>query len=230
VRKIGKLELKSDYVIKGKRLEGVRKIGLPIEISKKFIAMDIDELFLIDTVASLYDRNINSDIIRDITENIFVPVCAGGGIRSVEDSDKLFLAGADKVSGSSLFNNNITIAEEIVKVYGSQAMVAQLEVRFINNQINLFYEWGREPISMSLMEYIEMIKRVNVGELHIISIENDGMLIGPDYRIVEWGLKNFNVPIVYSGGIKNMDDIDKLESYYPELSGVAFASMVYYDT
>ncbi|MDC1375995.1 HisA/HisF-related TIM barrel protein [bacterium] len=229
MRKIGKLELKSDYVIKGKRMEGVRKIGSPIEIAKKFIDLNIDELFLIDTVASLYDRSISSEIIKDITENIFVPVCAGGGIRSEKDAQALFLSGADKVSGSTLFCQNSKVAEKIVNIYGSQAMVAQLEARIINKEINLFCEWGREPIQFLVNDYVKKLKNIGIGEIHIISIEDDGILNGVNNQIIEWCLENFNVPVVYSGGIKSIEDIKILEKEYPELSGVAFASMVYYE-
>ncbi len=229
MRRIGKLELKSDYVIKGKRMEGVRKIGSPIDIAKRFIDLDIDELFLIDTVASLYDRSISPEIIRDITENIFVPVCAGGGIRSDKDAKALFLSGADKVSGSTLFYQNLHVAKKIINTYGSQAMVAQLEARIIDKKIHLFCEWGREPIKTNVEYYVNQLIDIGIGEVHIISIEDDGILKGVNNQIIEWGLKNFNVPVVYSGGIKNIENVKFLENDYPELSGVAFASMVYYD-
>ncbi|MDA9114089.1 HisA/HisF-related TIM barrel protein [Alphaproteobacteria bacterium] len=229
MRKIGKLELKSDYVIKGKRMEGVRKIGSPIEIAKKFIDLDIDELFFIDTVASLYDRSVSPEIIKNITENIFVPVCAGGGIRSEKDANSLFLSGADKVSGSTLFYNNLNVAKKIIDTYGSQAMVAQLEARIINRKINLFCEWGREPIQIDVEDYVKNLIKIGIGEVHIISIEDDGIFNGPNNQIIEWCLENFKVPVVYSGGIKSFDEMKLIEKEYPELSGVAFASMVYYN-
>ena len=229
MRKIGKLELKSDYVIKGKRMEGVRKIGSPIEIAKKFIDLDIDELFFIDTVASLYDRSISPEIIKNITENIFVPVCAGGGIRSEKDANSLFLSGADKVSGSTLFYHNLNVAKKIIDTYGSQAMVAQLEARIINRKINLFCEWGREAIQIDVEDYVKNLINIGIGEVHIISIEDDGIFNGPNNQIIEWCLENFKVPVVYSGGITSFDEMKLIEKEYPELSGVAFASMVYYN-
>ena len=93
----------------------------------------------------------------------------------------------------------------------------------------MFCEWGREPIQIAVQDYIKSLIDIGIGEVHIISIEDDGILSGPNNQIIEWFLENFNVPVVYSGGIKNLYDVKLLENLYPELSGVAFASMVYYD-
>ena len=162
----------------------------------------------------MYERSISPEIIKDITENIFVPVCAGGGIRSEKDAKSLFLSGADKLSGGTLFYQNSNVADKIINTYGSQAMVAQLEARIINKKINLFCEWGREPIQIAVQDYIKSLIDIGIGEVHIISIEDDGILSGPNNQIIGGVLENFNVPVVYSGGIKNLYDVKLLENLY----------------
>ena len=85
MRTIARLDIKNDYVIKGINFEGLRKIGKPVDLSAKYYEQGVDELFLLDSVATLYSRNNLFDVIKKITEKIFIPVCVGGGIRSLTD-------------------------------------------------------------------------------------------------------------------------------------------------
>lgn len=96
-RIIGKLDVKSGYVIKGIEFEGVKKIGDPIEMAKKYYRDQIDEIIYLDCVASLYNRNHITELLPRISEEVFIPITAGGGIRSFKDAKILFDNGADKI-------------------------------------------------------------------------------------------------------------------------------------
>ena len=98
MRVIAKLDIKNEFVIKGIQFDGQRKIGDPKELCKKYYEDDADELILYDSVASLYGRNNLFSLIEKITEDIFIPVCVGGGIRTLDDIKKALNAGADKVA------------------------------------------------------------------------------------------------------------------------------------
>ena len=97
VRLIAKLEIKGENVIKGMRMEGLRKVGKPEELVFKYFNEGIDEIVLVDTVASLYGRNYLIDLVSNTSSKIFIPLTVGGGVRSVNDMEKLLTAGADKV-------------------------------------------------------------------------------------------------------------------------------------
>ena len=100
-RLISRIDIKGDDVIKSINLEGLKKVGKPNELSKKYYEDGIDEILMIDTVATLYGRNNLQEIIRKATESIFVPITVGGGIRSLEDAEKMFKSGADKIAINS---------------------------------------------------------------------------------------------------------------------------------
>ena len=96
-RIIAKIDIKSGYVIKGIEFEGVRKVGKPIEFAVDYYKKNIDEIIYLDCVASLYNRNHIVDLLPEVAKNIFIPLTAGGGIRSVKDAKILFDHGADKI-------------------------------------------------------------------------------------------------------------------------------------
>ena len=106
MRIISRLDIKNEYVIKGINLEGLRKIGSPIEISKKYYDDGIDEIIYIDSVASLYRRNSLLSLISKLSENVFVPLTVGGGIRSLLDIENALKSGADKVAINSYATEN----------------------------------------------------------------------------------------------------------------------------
>ena len=128
-RIIGKLDVKSGYVIKGIEFEGVRKIGDPIEMAKKYYKDQIDEIIYLDCVASLYNRNHITELLPRISEEVFIPITAGGGIRSFKDAKILFDNGADKILINTGAVKNPKIVKEISDYYGNQAVVLQLDCK-----------------------------------------------------------------------------------------------------
>ena len=98
VRIIARLDIKNNFLIKGIHLEGLRKIGNPNEYAKKYFESGIDEIIYMDAVASLYERNSLNEIIKETSKNIFIPITVGGGIRSIDDANKILRSGADKIA------------------------------------------------------------------------------------------------------------------------------------
>ena len=129
MRTIARLDIKNDFVIKGINFEGLRKIGKPVELSAKYYAEGVDELLLMDSVATLYSRENLFDIIKKITENIFIPVCVGGGIRSLKDIELALNSGADKVAINSAIVKDISLLELARKIFGASNLVVSIEVK-----------------------------------------------------------------------------------------------------
>ena len=129
VRLIARLDIKSPNLIKGINLEGVRVVGDPQSFATSYYQNGVDEIIYMDAVASLYGRNNLSEVVSRTSENIFVPLTVGGGIRSLEDVDKLMASGADKVSLNSAAIKNPKLISQISTKYGSQAVVLSIEAR-----------------------------------------------------------------------------------------------------
>ncbi len=145
MRIIPRIEIKNNFVIKGINLEGLRKIGDPNILGKKYYLDGADELLFMDVVASLYGRNNIFEIIKKITKDIFIPITVGGGIRNIEDIQKALNSGADKVFINSAAVKNPNFIKEAVSVFGSSTIVVSIETR--KNRKNfweIFIHNGRE--------------------------------------------------------------------------------------
>ena len=129
MRIISRLDIKGPNLIKGIQLEGLRVIGDPNYYAKKYFDEGADELLLIDCVASLYGRNNLFDIIKKASNEIFIPITVGGGIRSIDDAEKLFLSGADKIAINSKAIVNPEIINDLAKYFGSQAVVSSIQAK-----------------------------------------------------------------------------------------------------
>ena len=123
-RIIAKLDVKPPYVVKPIHFEGLKKIGLPIEIANKYYEQGADELFYIDIVASLYRRNIILDAIEGVANKLYIPYAAGGGIRNIEDITKLIHAGSDKVILNTFaLQEGPSLIDSAAKIFGNQAVI-----------------------------------------------------------------------------------------------------------
>ena len=140
-----KLEIKNQFLIKGMQFEGLARIGDPIEFAKKYFSNGADQIFIQDIVASLYSRNNLFDVVKEISQNIFIPITVGGGIRNIDDIKMLLKCGADRISINTKVISDINFIKEINKIFGNQFLTISIEVRKINNQLSILYDksWAR---------------------------------------------------------------------------------------
>ena len=145
MRVISRIDIKNNYVIKGINLEGLRKIGKPLEIATKYYTYGVDEIILVDAVASLYKRNNLFDVVKEATKNIFVPLTLGGGLRSLKDIENALKSGADKVALNSYVTENPNFIKEAVKNFGSSTITIYIEAKKIDNKKwEIYKHYGRE--------------------------------------------------------------------------------------
>ena len=126
MRTIARIDIKNQDVIKGINLEGLRKIGNPENIVKEYYLNGIDEILIIDSVASLYGRNNLFDLIKNITKEIFVPITLGGGIRSLKDIENALNSGADKVAINSKALEDPNFLSEAVSNFGESTIIVNI--------------------------------------------------------------------------------------------------------
>ena len=129
MRIISRLDIKNEFVIKGINLEGLRKIGDPIKIARQYYLDGIDEIILIDSVASLYGRNNLFDVVKKTTENIFIPITLGGGIKNLNDIDKALNSGADKIAINSAAIENPSFIRDAVNNFGASSVSIYIEAK-----------------------------------------------------------------------------------------------------
>ncbi len=227
IRIIPKLEIKNQFLIKGMQFEGLAKIGDPIEFAKKYFSNGADQIFIQDIVASLYSRNNLFDVVKEISQNIFIPITVGGGIRSIDDIKMLLKCGADRVSINTKVISDINFIKEINKIFGNQFLTISIEVRKIDNQFFCMTNHGRDKSNYKIDKWLNIVNELGVGEVMITSIGSDGSCNGYDKELVKEIQKyNFNFPLVYGGGINSMENVHELLSQY-NFSGINIAAALH---
>lgn len=184
-RLIARLDIKGANLIKGVHLEGLRVIGAPNEHARRYYEQGVDELIYMDCVASLYGRNHLSDIVRSATENIFVPMTVGGGIRSVDDATQILRAGADKVAVNTEAVANPQLITEIACRFGSQCMVLSIEAKQVGpERWEVYTDNGRERTGLDVIEWVKRGVAMGAGEVLLTSVDREGTRRGFDIALV----------------------------------------------
>jgi cyclase len=226
-RLIAKIEVKNGYVVKGLMMEGVQRVGDPIAFARRYYREGADELILHDTVASLYQRVELPSIISSILEDTFLPICAGGGIRSVDDAELLFRAGADKVFVNTGAIRDPSLLKNLATRFGSQSIVSQIDVKFYRDQYAVFANSGRDLSSYTLLDWLSVVQDQGVGEVLLTSIDKDGLSRGVDPVLVELARSHCEVPLIYSGGVSSSSDI--MDIFNQNCDGCAVASAFHFE-
>jgi len=227
-RLIARLDIKNGVVIKGINLEGQRRIGDPIDLARKYYAQAVDEILLMDSVASLYGRSNLFNMISHACKAVFVPITMGGGIRTLHDIENALSAGADKVSVNSALLKNPGLVNKIVSVYGSQCLVASIEAKRSGAGWEAYVCNGREPTGRDVIDWAKELEQRGAGELLVTSVDKEGTQRGFDidlYSAVEAAVR---MPVVASGGAGKLEHLEQLAAR-TNLQGVAIASLLHYD-
>ena len=206
MRNIIRLDIKNNFVVKGRQFEGYRKIGAIEEFIKRASDVKRVELFLYDVVATLFDRNSITENLDRLLKSNFVPVTVGGGINSIEKAESSFRYGVDRIAINSIAFQDMTVIKHIVKYFGSQAAISHIEAKKIDNNWCAMHSSGREVGSKNLIDHINRMQDENVGEIILSSIDDDGMLNDFSWELLEHLDNNiFEVPVIISGGIREFD-------------------------
>lgn len=228
-RLIARLDVKNEFVIKGIHLEGLRKVGDPIELAKKYYHEGIDEVIFMDAVASLYGRNNLFHIIERACKEVFVPITIGGGIRSINDIDLALKSGADKIALNTQAIKTPKIITEASRIYGSQCIVGSIEAKRKGNSWEAYIDNGREETGIDAIEWACKLEQLGVGELMITSIDMEGTKRGFEIPLVEKIAAKVSIPVIASGGAGKPAHVTKLANE-SNVSGIAVAAILHYNT
>ena len=167
------------------------------------ISFSIDELIILD--ASRNNKSIDhfAMMVSRVAHNVFIPVSAGGGVRKIEDAETLFNHGADKIVVNSILVTQPELVKALVNKYGSQSIVASIDYKKIDNEHVVFIADGSLAITPSLIDYIGYVESLNVGEIMLNSIDQDGTGFGYDVETYRAVSNRINVPLIILGGAGN---------------------------
>lgn len=230
VRIIPRLDVKGTNVVKGIQLEGLRVIGKPAELAKKYCDQGADEILYIDIVASLYERNNLIDVIEKTTSSgIFIPITIGGGIRTLEDIKKILRAGADKVAINTAATRKPGFITEAAEMFGSQCIVGAIEAKYKGDgKWEVYIDNGRECTGLDVIEWAKRLVELGAGELLITSVDRDGTKEGYDIDLIKRIAADATVPVVACGGAGSENDVLQCLKE-TKCDGISFASVLHYN-
>jgi len=227
IRVIARLDINNEYVIKGKYLEGLRKVGKPDQLANKYYHEGIDEIIFLDAVASLYDRNSLTNIIRQACLKIFVPITVGGGIRTLDDIQNALNAGADKVAINSQAVRDINFIREAVEAFGSQAIVGSVVGIRHRNRWEAFMDNAKHRTQHNAIEWANVLEENGVGEIVVNSIDRDGIEKGFEVDLIRQISENVNIPVIAASGAGDAKHIVKV-CKNTQCDAVAVGSILHY--
>jgi cyclase len=186
------------------RLQNVGDINW-LEKNYKFqnIATALDELIVID--ASKKNKSIEkfAEVVSKLVNDVFIPICAGGGIKSLKDAELLFNSGADKIIVNSIIYTDPDLVRNLIKIYGSQSIVASIDYKINGNTNEVYIYNGTHKINLELSEYLKYIETLDIGEIYLNSIDKDGTGFGYDFTTINTVCKNLKKPLIIAGGAGN---------------------------
>ena len=204
------LDVKDGRVVKGVNFEGLRDMADPVDMARFYNDSGADELVFYDITASAEGRKLFTDILRRVAAEIFIPLTVGGGIRSVEDFDRVLKCGADKVSVNSGAIADPSIIAKAAKKYGDQCVVLSMDVKRVDGQFRLFAKGGREDTGIDALDWAVRGVNDGAGEIVLNSIDTDGVKQGFDLEMLDALAERVKVPIIASGGAGNREHFAEL--------------------
>ena len=204
------LDIKDGRVVKGINFVNIRDAGDPVAQAKIYDEEGADELVFLDISATAFGHETVVHIVRDVANQIHIPLTVGGGIRTVEDMRKILLAGADKISINSAAVQNPEVIRQGAAMFGSQCIVLAVDARKVSNTDQTIAKWevfingGRKSTGIDVLEWIEKAVDLGAGEILLTSMDRDGTLSGYDLELNTSISKLVNVPLIASGGAGTM--------------------------
>ncbi|MEK9662968.1 MAG: imidazole glycerol phosphate synthase cyclase subunit, partial [Alphaproteobacteria bacterium] len=230
VRLIPRLDIKAPNLVKGIHLEGLRPLGDPAQFARFYYESGADELLYMDAVATLYERNSLLDIVSRTSSEIFIPLCVGGGIRSVADIQAVLRAGADKVSLNTAAIRNPDFVRDAAERFGASTIVISLEtIRQPDGSHVCFTDCGRERTDKEAVSWARQVESLGAGEIHLTSVDREGTGRGYDLDLVRSVAEAVSIPVVACGGAGTVEHV--VEALRDgRADAVAAASLFHYHT
>ncbi|MEO3804026.1 imidazole glycerol phosphate synthase subunit HisF [Nonomuraea mesophila] len=209
VRVIPCLDVDAGRVVKGVNFENLRDAGDPVELARRYDEEGADELTFLDITASSGERETMLDVVRRTAEQVFIPLTVGGGVRTVDDVNRLLRAGADKVSLNTAAIARPELLTEASRRFGAQCVVLSVDARRAPGTPSGFEvttHGGRRGTGIDAVEWAARGEELGVGEILLNSMDGDGTLDGYDLEMLRAVRAVVRVPVIASGGAGRLED------------------------
>ena len=201
------LDVKNGRVVKGINFVDLKDAGDPVEQAKIYSDGGADEICFLDITASNENRSTIYEVVKKTSKKCFVPLTVGGGVRSVEDINKLLNCGADKVSINTAAVKNPKIVMESSLKFGSQCIVVAIDAKKEANSWKIFTHGGRNKTDIDAIKFAKQMEEYGAGELLVTSMDRDGTQKGYDIDLMQKISETVNIPVIASGGVGNLDHL-----------------------
>ena len=223
------LDVKNGRVVKGINFVDLKDAGDPVEQAKIYSEGGADEICFLDITASNENRDTIYSVVERTSKKCFVPLTVGGGVKGVDDINKLLNCGADKVSINTAAVKNPEVIIESSKKFGSQCIVVAIDAKKNGNKWEVFTHGGRNNTGINAIEFAKKMEDSGAGELLVTSMDRDGTQIGYDNDLMFKISSIVNIPVIASGGVGSLDHlVDGIK--LGNASAVLAASIFHYGT
>jgi len=228
IRIIPRLDIKGSNVVKPVQADALRIVGSPHELAQRYYRDGADELLYLDIVASLYGRSIDLNLLRSVTENIFIPMTVGGGVQSVQNARNILRFGADKIAVNTYAIRRPALIRELADEFGSQCVVLSIEAkRQPGNWWEAYTDGGREHSGRNVIDWVQEALTLGAGEILLTSIDADGRRVGYDVELLQQVAAVARIPIIIYGGAQSPQSL--YEAIENGADAVAAATIFHYN-
>jgi cyclase len=220
------LDVAQGRVVKGVHFESLRDAGDPVEQGARYDAEGADELVFLDIGASHEARDTTLDMVSHVAERVFIPFTVGGGIRSVDDAGRTLRAGADKVAVNTAAVRRPALVRELSESFGTQCVVAAVDVRRVDGRLSVMVTGGREPTALQAIDWVRELEQLGAGEILLTSMDRDGTRQGYDLEVTRLAAQAVRIPVIASGGAGTLEHL--AEAFDAGAHGVLAASIFHF--
>ena len=221
------LDVKDGRVVKGVNFLNLKDKGDPVELASRYEEEGADEIVFLDISATVEGRKTLFEKVRQTAEVISVPLTVGGGIRSLQDAEKAFDSGADKVSINTAAVENKGLVTQIADQFGRQALVVAIDAKRVGNSFRVFVRSGTQDAGLEVVAWAREVEALGAGEILLTSIDRDGTRMGYDIELTDAVSRAVRIPIIASGGAGEMRHF--LEVFERTKADAALAAGVFHE-
>lgn len=222
------LDVKDGKVVKGVNFQKLKEVASPVELAKFYSDNGADELVFYDITASAEGRKLFTDVLREVAQNVFIPLTVGGGIRDTSDFERVLSCGADKVSVNSGAIANPRLIGEAAKKYGNQCVVISADIKRVEGKFHVFAKGGREDTGLDAVPWIVRCVNEGAGEVVVNSMDTDGVKQGFDIELLQAVCNAVDVPVIASGGAGAKEHFLQLFKEVPTIDAGLAASVFHF--
>ena len=225
------LDVDAGRVVKGRKFVGLQDVGDPAQLAREYNEQGADELVFLDITASSDGRSIMEDVVRRVSSEVFIPLCVGGGIRSIEDMRRMLQAGADKVSLNTAAVNNPELIRNCSDEFGAQCVVLAIDAKRVPTASDSWDVWvrgGRTHRDLDVVEWAIQGEELGAGEILLTSMDTDGERGGYDAELIKTVARSVTIPVIASGGAGSPEHLKV--ALNAGASAVLLASILHFGT